>query len=156
MKDNFDDIKLVELITTKSNINPKELSIEDINEIHRLGTLYNLSENIMAKIVIDAYDASSKGTSKINFGFCDNRCKKEIIKYKSYKAIKEKSYINSNKPIANKMNYYESTSPREFLKNKQNGVEPISSDLDIISFLSENMIINVFKINGKSKTIIKI
>ncbi len=139
IKDNFDDIKLVEIITNKSNITAKDLSIEEVNEIHRLGTLYGLNEDIMAKILIDGFSSSRENGKKIDLDFCNMRCKKEISKYKVFKQNHEASMVNSKTPIAIKLNYYEGTSPRDFLKSKQSGVEPIKSDLDIIQFLSENM-----------------
>jgi replication initiation and membrane attachment protein len=139
IKDNFDDVKLIEIVTNKSRITTNDLSVDEINEIHRLGTLYGLNEAIMAKILIDGFNSNKENGKKIDLDFCNMRCKKEIYKYKSFTQKTEQSYFHSNTPIANKINYYESTSPRDFLKEKQNGVEPIKSDLDIIEYLSQNL-----------------
>lgn len=139
IKDNFDDVKLIENIISKSKITKNDLNFDEINEIHRLGTLYGLNEAIMAKILIDGFNSERENGKKIDLEFCEMRCKKEVCKYKSFIQKKEQSYFHSNTPVANKINYYESTSPRDFLKEKQNGVEPIRSDLDIIEYLSQNL-----------------
>lgn len=139
LKDSFDDLKLIEFIAKKSNINIKELTNEDIKEMHRLGCLYGLNEEIMGYIMIDAYRFDNPKNKKIDFAYCNNRCKTEISKYKAYNQHKYKSKISSKTKEANKINYYEETSPRVFIKEKQNGVEPILADLNIIDYLSQNM-----------------
>jgi len=139
IKDSFDDTILIEYIATKSHIDIKELTTEDIKEMHRLGVLYGLSEKIMGFILIDAYNASLPINHKIDYGFCNKRCKLEVSKYKAYNQKNQKTIISSNTDIANTINGYEETSPRIFLKNKQNGVEPVLADLNIIDFLSQNM-----------------
>jgi replication initiation and membrane attachment protein len=138
-KASFDDSKLIEYIAKKSNIDIREFTNEDIKEMHRLGSLYGLNEEIMGYIMIDAYkDDNAKG-HKVDYAYCNKRCKTEISKYKAYNQKKYKNHISSNTKVANKINYYENTSPRIFLKEKQNGVEPISADLNIIDYLSQNM-----------------
>ena len=142
IKDNFDDIKLVEIVTSKSNITSKDLTIEEIGEIHRLGTLYGLDEKIMSNILIDGFTSSSPDGCKIDLDFCNMRCKKEISKFKVFTRKYDSSFVHSSTPFAEKINYYGSTSPRDFLKDKQGGAEPIKSDLDIVQYLSENMGLN--------------
>ena len=139
LKDSFDDIKLIEFIAKKSNINIKEFTNEDINEIHRLGCLYGLSEDIMGYIMIDAYKFDNPENHKVDFAYCNRRCKTEISKYKAYNQKKYGNKINGKTEAANQINYYNETSPRNFLKEKQNGAEPILADLNIIDYLSQNM-----------------
>ena len=139
LKDDFDDIKLIEYIAKNSHINPKEITNDDIKEMHRLGVLYNLNEQIMGYILIDGYNSSREANHKVDFAYCNNRCKTEVRKYKVFNKQNKIVKIDSTSDIAQRINYYETNSPRLFLKDKQDGVEPISSDLDIISYLSENM-----------------
>lgn len=139
IKDSFDDTKLIECIAKTTNIEIKELTEDDIHEMHRLGTLYGLSESIMSFILSEGYDFSLPENHKIDYKYCNNRCKLEVGKYKIYNQKKEKIKINSGSKIANLINDYENTSPRLFLKNKQNGVNPVRADLDIIDYLSNNM-----------------
>ncbi len=160
LKDSFDDIKLIEFIAKKSNINIKEFTNEDIKEMHRLGCLYGLNEDIMGYIMIDSYKFDNPENHKVDYAYCNRRCKTEISKYKAYNQKKYGSKINSKTKIADKINYYNETSPRIFLKEKQNGIEPILADLNIIDYLSQNMgfsdgVINVIleytleKLDGK-------
>lgn len=158
--DNFDDTKLIEFIAKKSNIDIKEFTNDDIKEMHRLGTLYGLNEDIMGYIMIDGYHFDNPQFKKIDYDYCNRRCKMEISKYKAYNQRKQKITINSKTEFANKINKYETTSPRMFLKEKQSGVEPVFSDLNILSYLAQNMgfsngVINVIveytlnKLDGK-------
>ena len=160
LKDSFDDIKLIEFIAKKSNINIKEFTNEDIKEMHRLGCLYGLNEDIMGYIMIDSYKFDNPENHKVDYAYCNRRCKTEISKYKAYNQKKYGSKINSKTKIADKINYYNETSPRIFLKEKQNGIEPVLADLNIIDYLSQNMgfsdgVINVIleytleKLDGK-------
>ncbi len=139
VNDGFDDTKLIEYIVRKSNISIKEFTNEDIKEMHRLGCLYGLNEDIMGYIMIDAYKFDNPINHKVDYAYCNRRCKTEISKYKAYNQKKYSSKISSKSSNANLINKYESTSPRFFLKEKQNGVEPILADLNIIDYLSQNM-----------------
>ncbi len=139
VKDGFDDTKLIEYIARKSNISIKEFTNEDIKEMHRLGCLYGLNEDIMGYIMIDAYKFDNPANHKVDYGYCNRRCKTEISKYKAYNQKKYSNKISSKTKNANLINHYETTSPRIFLKDKQNGVEPILADLNIIDYLSQNM-----------------
>ncbi len=139
IKDSFDDTKLIEFIAKKSNISLKEFTNEDIKEMHRLGCLYGLNEDIMGYIMIDAYRFDNPKDKKVDYAYCNKRCKTEISKYKAYNQHRYSSKVSSNTKEANKINYYEKISPRIFLKEKQNGVEPIMADLNIIDYLSQNM-----------------
>ena len=76
---------------------------------------------------------------KVDYSYCNRRCKTEISKYKAYNQKKYLNKISSKTKNANLINHYETTSPRIFLKDKQNGVEPILADLNIIDHLSQNM-----------------
>lgn len=160
LNDNFDDTKLIEFIATKSNIDIKEFTKDDIKEMHRLGTLYGLNENIIGYIMIDGYRFDNPASEKVDYEYCNKRCKIEISKYKAYNQRKNKNLVSSKTSFASKINSYEATSPRIFLKNKQNGVEPVLADLNILDFLSQNMgfsdgVINVLieytltKLDGK-------
>ena len=66
--------------------------------------------------------------------------KKEISFHKVFKNNNNKKIkINSDTEFANLINKYESTSPRIFLKEKQNGIEVVRSDLNLLLTLKNNL-----------------
>ena len=85
---------------------------------------------------------------KINFDFMKSRMKSEINFNKVFtKKENKKIKINSETELANKINEYENISCRELLKRRQNGVEPVSADLNLIEDLRLNMGLNDSVIN---------
>ena len=139
IKDNFDEENLLKYVEEKSAIDLTCLTNDEIVAIHKLGSLYGFNEKIMGQILIDSYRDEKPIGSKIDLTYCKNRCKKEVRYFKPKAKKKDIFTISSTTDEASLINYYETNSPRDFLKEKQNGVEPVSSDLDIILFLSENM-----------------
>ncbi|MBO8427464.1 MAG: DnaD domain protein [Firmicutes bacterium] len=142
MKDNFSDLTLLNFISENSNINIKAITENEINKIHNIGVLFGLNEKIMGEITIDSFKYLNKIGEKIDLENVSKRAKNEVISSKSYNRRinkKNKVIINSNSPVSEKIKYYQEVSPRDLLKNRQNGAEPVSSDLNIIEYLSNNM-----------------
>ncbi|MGP1414104.1 MAG: DnaD domain protein [Bacillales bacterium] len=136
---NFNKDKFYSYLKSKSKISEEEISFEELQKIEKLANLYNVKEDVIAYIVIDSFDFSKEDGNKVNFSYCEKRCISEIRKNKAFNKKKSKSNINSNSEIAYKINFYENISPRDFLKQTQNGIEPISSDLNLIAYLSSNL-----------------
>ena len=151
ISDNFKDSTFFEWLKKKSNINPKHITTEELKKIHDCGVIYGLDEKTMAVLTNDAFDPSRIEGSKVNIKQLYERAVKEIALTKSYnKRFKktEKINISSDTDIAKKIRYYQSISPRDLLKERQNGVEPVSSDLNILAYLNANM--------GLSKEVINV
>lgn len=145
---NFDINSLKKNITKKSQINSDYISDIELNKITNLATLYGIDEKSMAEIVIDSYDFSNKIGERINFDYLNKRIKAEL----SYKKVFNKKNdtkikINSQTELANLINKYENTAPRVYLKEKQNGVEPVGSELNLLYDLQSNIGLNNGVIN---------
>ena len=142
INDSFKDSTFFNWLKEKSNINPKHITTKELKQIHDCGVVFGLDEKTMALLTNDAYDPSEIKGRKVNINQLYERAKKEVLLAKSYnKRFKkvEKINISSDTDIAKKIRYYQSISPRDLLKERQNGVEPVSSDLNIIAYLQANM-----------------
>lgn len=142
INDSFKDATFFKCLKEKSNINPEHITTEELKEIHDCGVVFGLDEKTMALLTNDAFDPLEIKGNKVNINQLYERAKKEIALTKSYnKRFKktEKINISSDTDIAKKIRYYQSISPRDLLKKRQNGVEPVSSDLNIIAYLTANM-----------------
>jgi len=164
VKDKFSEGNLIEYIVKKSNININDITPNDIQAMHELGALYGLNEKVIGQIMIDGYRDSNPKGKKIDVPYCKSRCAIEVSKYKGTSVDKkEKIELSGNTMVSQKINYYESTSPREFLKDKQNGVEPIKSDLFVIQDLVDkfnfsNGILNIlveYSLNNCDQKLVK-
>lgn len=135
----FDDFKLIDYVIKHSNINIQDISTKEISEIHNLATIYGLNESIMGYILIDSYNDNLPKNHKIDLEYCDKRCKQEISLFKVYNKRNKKINLSGSTHIANLINYYENTTPRDFIKDKQGGVEPLMNELTLIKYLYENV-----------------
>lgn len=139
--ENFDDLFFFKQLKKISNFDSKSLSEEEMKKIHSIGVLYNLDERVMSELVRDCLDPLEPVGKKLNLDNLTLRAIGEVVAAKSYNKRKKapKIVISSTTDIAKRIEYYQSVSPRELLRNKQNGVEPIQSDLLIVQYLNENM-----------------
>lgn len=148
IQSNFDINLLKKYIKEKSQINVNYISEEEYKNIKTLATLFGYDEKVTAELTIDSFDYSMKVGEKINFDFLKNRMKTEINFNKVFtKKENKKVKINSETELANKINEYENISCRELLKRRQNGVEPVGADLNLIEDLRLNMGLNDSVIN---------
>lgn len=139
--EDFDDVFFMKQLLKISNICAEAITNKELKKIHNTGVIYNLNEKIMSEIVRDCFDPTRSIGSKIDLELLNTRAIGEVIAAKSYNKRKgaQKVKLTSDSDIAKKLEYYQSLSPREFLKETQNGVEPITSDLYIVEYLSTNM-----------------
>lgn len=127
-------------IKKNSQISESAISPEELKKIIEYMGLYGFGEKVMAEITIDSFDFKREFGHKINFEYFANRAKHEISLYKPFKKVYNKvQKIDSDTELANKINMYESTSPRIFLKKLQGNVEPVRSDLNLLEDLSQNL-----------------
>lgn len=145
---NFDINLLKKNIKERSQINVNYISDKEYENIKTLAVLFGYDEKTCAELTIDSFDYSMKIGEKINFDFMKSRMKSEINFNKVFtKKENKKIKINSETELANKINEYENISCRELLKRRQNGVEPVSADLNLIEDLRLNMGLNDSVIN---------
>ncbi|HBS10326.1 MAG TPA: hypothetical protein DEA28_01130 [Firmicutes bacterium] len=150
IKDDFSDSIFFNYLKEKSNINPSAITLEELKKIHNCGVIYDLNEKIMAQITIDSIDLEKKIGEKVDISKVFDRAKKEIVAAKHYnkKIYKNNNAIVSgNSDIAKDVQYYQTISPRALLRERQNGVEPVASDISIIDYLELNMDLPIPVIN---------
>lgn len=141
--DSFDDVFFFKQLGEISNFNSRSLSKKELKKIHSLAVIYNLDEKVMSEIVRNCLDPLKKVGEKLDVEALTNLAISEVVAAKSYNSIykrkPKKIKISSESDIAKKIDYYQAISPRDLLKERQNGVEPVKSDLIIINYLNENM-----------------
>lgn len=138
--DDFDDAFFLKQLSKISNIRCESITPLELKKIHNIGVVYNLNEKIMAEMVRDCFDVTAKVGEKIDFEVLNERAISEVVAAKSFNRKKKKDVkISSSLDASKKIEYYQSVSPREFLKARQDGVEPIASDLHLIQYLANNM-----------------
>lgn len=132
-----------------SQISSKDIYKKELKEIERLACLYNVDEKEMAFKVSEAYDPNLDKGHRIDL----QQISDELIKESNYTYIKnkkkvKKSKVASDSQLANKINLFETTAPKDILRLLQNGTKVAYSDLKIIETLSKeyrltNGVINV-------------
>jgi len=136
IKTNFSDIKLLSYLKKTYQMNENALSDEELEFITGLGSLFGMKEKMIGDLVSQSYIQTLTKGSRLD----KNKLKRLCQTYaKSYKVaeikVDKKTKINSNSDWGQKINYYESISPREFLEKKQNNVSLASSDFMLLSDL---------------------
>ena len=121
-------------IKDSSGIGVNNFKKKELKEIARLATLFGIDEKWMAQIIIDEYNPTN--TNHFDFDAIKQNCE-DMVKYSLLKNKKE-PLISSDSEIAKKIELFNEVSPAQFLRYRQNGTKPVSSDLNIINFLSTN------------------
>lgn len=136
--DEFKD-KVIKYFKTNSNIDTSTcLNNENIKKLYDISSLFGLNEEEIAYYAIRFFDPSLP--NYFDFDKMIFSIKKEISFHKVFKNNNNKKIkINSDTEFANLINKYESTSPRIFLKEKQNGIEVVRSDLNLLLTLRNNL-----------------
>ena len=131
-----------------SQITSKSISKKEMQEVERLSTLYGVDEAVTAEMVANAYDVSKDKGERIDFDVFNEAIRNASNYTLNRRGRKSKSQINSDTDIANKINLFEKTSPKDILRILQGGTRVASSDLRIIEMLAtdynlSNGVINV-------------
>lgn len=118
----------------------KLFSKSDLNEIERVATLMGIDEETMVTIVYRTYQLSSDGKGEFVLDDLIRYAKEELRFPSMGKSAKQKSSeVSSSSRIAEKIRLFESMSPYDFLKVKQNMTEPVPSDIALIDRLSSRL-----------------
>lgn len=122
-----------------NTVNKDCFSEQEIILIKSKKELYGLNENVLADFVRECYEVNNMLGDRIDPKKLDAKCVLEISRHKSYRPIRpSKVNMNGDTDFAKLIRYYENISPRELLKEKQNGHEPVQADLAIINYLYES------------------
>ncbi len=140
IKTNFSDTKLLQYLKRNSQIRIGLLSDDEMETACSIGSIYGLDEKIVSDLMSECFNALNPKGSKLD---------KEKLKRKarafvrsrgvSNLKVEEKTHLNSKSDVAESIKYYESISPRDFLKEKQSGVEIVDADKKILEELSLTM-----------------
>ncbi|MBR1581675.1 MAG: DnaD domain protein [Bacilli bacterium] len=122
-----------------NSVSPECFSEKELIIIKSKAELYGLNENVLADLVRQCYEVNNMVGDRVNAEKLDKACVFEIVSKKNYNIRRpSKVNINGDTDFAKLIRYYENISPRELLKEKQNGHEPVQADLAIINYLSES------------------
>lgn len=149
LRDNFSDTKLINYLKKNTQINVKEFDDENLNFAHKIGTLYGLSEEMVGSILNECYNPFGPKGYKFDRNMVRRKAK-AIVKSFNPKDLQlvKKSSIKGDSDWIKKIEIYESTSPREFLKRKQNGVDVVEADKNLLDKLAFEIGLNSGMINA--------
>ena len=158
-KDNFSNIKLNNYLKKNSQLKASSFSDEELENIRRISTLYGINEDVCGELVLKSVDITQKIGSKLDLAVLRKNVQTYVKTFNvdAMKAFQTKSEItNSTSDVANRINFYENTSPRNFIKSKQNNIELVSSDKKIIDYLAFDMHFTDGMINALLDYVMKI
>ena len=133
-----------------SQISDTAFTKKEMKEIERIATLYGVSEEVTAHVVINCYSPEKEKGKRVDIQQVNEDLKNEV----SYSVTSRKSNKNKQNMVvgeeglAAKIKFFEVTSPKEVLRILQNGTKPAKADLNILYSLSNdynlpNSVINV-------------
>ena len=133
--------KFFEYLSKISQITEKAFTKNEMKEIERLATLNGVNEEESALIVNQVYDSSASKGQRINFeklsSIMQEKTSVVLVKKGKY-VVAQPNFNKGATDLANKINYMEKYSPKDYLSIKQNGTKPAACDLRIIDEISKN------------------
>lgn len=143
LKDNFSDVKLLNYLCKNFQLSANSLSEEEVNNIHRVATLHGLNEAGIGQLCGECLNLLNKRGNKIDILKLRKLAQIYVKNFDVTKIGKKlntkKTQINSGSDAIKKVKYYESMSPYMFLREKQDGIDPVMSDRKIIDKLAFDM-----------------
>lgn len=143
LKDNFSDVKLLNYLCKNFQLSANSLSEEEVNNIHRVATLHGLNEAGIGQLCGECLNLLNKRGNKIDILQLRKLAQIYVKNFDVTKIGKKlntkKMQINSGSDAIKKVKYYESMSPYMFLREKQDGIDPVMSDRKIIDKLAFDM-----------------
>lgn len=143
LKDNFSDVKLLNYLCKNFQLSANSLSEEEVNNIHRVATLHGLNEAGIGQLCGECLNLLNKRGNKIDILKLRKLAQIYVKNFDVTKIGKKlntkKIQINSGSDAIKKVKYYESMSPYMFLREKQDGIDPVMSDRKIIDKLAFDM-----------------
>ncbi|MCQ2792171.1 MAG: DnaD domain protein [Bacilli bacterium] len=138
-------------LKTAMMIKEDAFSDEECSEIERIATLYGLDTITTCDIVAQSYDESKRKGSRLDF----TAFKERAISQAKFSPIirknnENKRYIkiSGKTALADEIRLMETLSPKLYLQEKQDGVPPVTADLNLLNYLNEVMGLNRSTINA--------
>lgn len=138
-------------LKTAMMVNEDAFSHNEVVEIERIATLYGLDVITMADIVMQSFNERNKKGMRVDF----NLLKERAINQAKFSTINRKvdsgkTYIkiSGRTALADELKIMEEISPKLYLQSKQDGIAPVTADLNLINYLSENLGLNNAVINA--------
>ncbi len=142
IKSNFDEIKFLKALKKIiPGIKDDALSEGELKLIGQWGTVFGVKEDVLADFVSRNIDMLAKKGSKLKQTQLKNSLLIHLNSMQDYSKIKagvktKLSKLSSNSDLAKRINYYESVTPYDFLKKRQNDRPVASADANIIDLLA--------------------
>lgn len=138
----FDELK------KNSQISETAFTKKEMKEIERLATLYGVSEEVAAHVVINSYSPEKEKGKRVDLLQVNEDLKNEVSYSVSSRKSNKKNMVVGEEGLAAKIKFFEVTSPKEVLRILQNGTKPAKADLNILYILANdynlpNPVINV-------------
>ena len=138
----FDELK------KNSQISENAFTKKEMKEIERLATLYGVSEEVTAHVVINSYSPENEKGKRVDLLQVNEDLKNEVSYSKASRKSSKKNMVVGEEGLAAKIKFFEVTSPKEVLSILQNGTKPAKADLNILYILANdynlpNPVINV-------------
>ncbi len=138
----FDELK------KNSQISENAFTKKEMKEIERLSTLYGVSEEVAAHVVINSYSPENEKGKRVDLSQVNEDLKNEVSYSKASRKSSKKNMVVGEEGLAAKIKFFEVTSPKEVLRILQNGTKPAKADLNILYILANdynlpNPVINV-------------
>lgn len=137
---NFNYDIFLDFLNKKANIKKDIFNRNILKNIAKLASFYGFDELFMANLVLENFNYFEEDNNKkINLELLKQKCYEELI-FDTVKKTKTKpTLIDSNTKLAKKINLMEKLTPFEYLKRKQNNIDPINSDMDILEELNNKL-----------------
>ena len=144
----FDHALFLDYLVKSSQIKKESITSDHLKEIERIAALYGVDEMNMALIVTDCFLGGTDSDKRINFEEVINQSMMFSKIPSKHREKKGPSLVSSDTDLGKKINLMESCSPKEYLRTKQNDVEPVKPDLLLIEELSTSLQLNPPVINA--------
>lgn len=133
----FDFIYFFKTFAARYDVKEDIFTKEDKLTISSLANLYGYNEDFMIELVLDCFNSVER---KLDCRKLQNICYNNQIVDKTVARKQKKSQLaGSNNPMAIKIKYMEQLNPYQYLKLKQNNVDPVKSDMNIITTLATRL-----------------
>jgi replication initiation and membrane attachment protein len=136
----FEEEKFFSDLYEKTKVKKEMISLEELSLIKSLSALYSINEDLMVNVVAETINIYNPIGGKIDQKKLKDKCYSlQAFSYLGSKKSAETKNIDSETLLAEKINLMNKLTPIKYLKLKQNNVNPVKSDANILVNLSHNL-----------------
>ena len=144
----FNYEKFFDYLKENSQISENAFTKKEMKEIEKLATLYGVTEEVAAHVVINSYSPENEKGKRVDLHQVNEDFKNEVSYSKASRKSNKKNMVVGEEGLAAKIKFFEVTNPKEVLRVLQNGTKPAKADLNILYILANdynlpNPVINV-------------